>query len=80
MNVNIEDFVKNVADLFFEADPASFTSATKFKELPEWSSLIALSLVAMIEDEYGIRVKGDDIRAAETILDLFHKVEKTSSK
>ncbi|MGI5830972.1 MAG: acyl carrier protein [Thermoguttaceae bacterium] len=74
--MNIDDFVKNVADLFFDTDPSVFNAETKFKEIPEWSSLLALSLVAMIEDEYAIRIKGDDIRNAESILDLFRVIGK----
>ena len=78
--MNIENFVNNVADLFFDTDPSAFTPETKFKELPEWSSLIALSLVAMIEDEYGVRIKGDDIRTSETLLDLFREVQSITPK
>lgn len=78
--MNIEDFVKNVADLFFDTDPSVFTPETKFKGLPEWSSLIALSLVAMIEDEYGVRIKGDDIRTSETLLDLFQEIQSSLNK
>lgn len=51
-----------------------FTSETKFKELEEWSSLTALSVIAMIDEEYDIAIKGDDMRAANTVGDLFNIV------
>ncbi len=52
-----------------------FTAETKFHELEEWSSLIALSIIAMADEEYDVTLKGDDIRAAVTIEDLFNTVK-----
>ena len=44
----------------------------KFAEqFEEWSSLMSLAIIAMVDEEYGVRVKGDDIKDANTIEDLF---------
>lgn len=69
--MEINDFIKNLADLYDEVDLSKFTPETKFKEFDEWSSLTSLSIVAMAEDEYGITLKGDDIRNATTVKELF---------
>jgi acyl carrier protein len=37
--------------------------------------MIALSVIAMIDDEYGITIKGNDIRASTTIEDLYSIVK-----
>lgn len=47
---------------------------TVFKELDEWSSLIALSVMAMADEEYDAQLKGDDILASRTIEDLYNRV------
>ena len=52
-----------------------FTASTVFKDLDEWSSLIALSIIAMVDEEYDVALKGDDIRNATTIEDLFNVVQ-----
>ena len=52
-----------------------FSAGTKFKELDEWSSLIALSVIGMIDDEYYVQIKGDDVRNASTIKELFEIVK-----
>ena len=52
-----------------------FTAETEFKKLDEWSSLIALSVIAMVDEEYGITIQGEDIRNANTIADLFNNVK-----
>lgn len=74
--MDIKEFIQNFADQFDETDPSEIKADTVFKELEEWSSLIALSIIAMVDEEYDVTLKGDDIKNAVTIEDLFHIVEK----
>jgi acyl carrier protein len=37
---------------------------------------MALSIIAMADDEYDVEIKGDDIRNSTTIADLFEIVKK----
>ncbi|OUO20543.1 acyl carrier protein [Bacteroides sp. An322] len=69
--MELKDFIENFAAQFDETDAAEIQPDTNFKQLSEWSSLIALSIIAMVDEEYDVRVKGDDIRSAETIKDLY---------
>ena len=66
--------LKHFAAQFDETDESVFGAETVFKELEEWSSLIALSVIAMIDEEYDVRIKGEDIRSAHTIQDLYNVV------
>lgn len=69
--MEIKEFISNFADQFDDTDASVFTSETKFRELDEWSSLTALSIIAMIDEEYDVQLKGDDMRKSNTIQDLF---------
>lgn len=73
--MELNDFIEKFAEQFDETDASEFKADTEFKALDEWSSLMALSIIAMVDDEYDITLKGDDIRAAETIEDLFNTVK-----
>ena len=73
--MELNEFIQNFADQFDDTDASEFTATTNFKELDEWSSLIALSIIAMVDDEYDVTLKGDDIKNAVTIEDLFKAVE-----
>jgi len=73
--MEIKEFIEKFAAQFDDTDASVFTPATKFKELDEWSSLIALSLIAMADEEYDVTLKGDDIRNATTVEDLFNTVK-----
>jgi acyl carrier protein len=73
--MELQDFIKNFAAQFDDTDAGVFTPETKFRELDEWSSLIALSIIAMVDEEYDVTLKGDEVRAAQTIQDLFNTVK-----
>lgn len=73
--MDIISFVENFRALFEETNPEEIELSTNFKKLEEWSSLQALSTIAMVDEEYGITIKGDDIRNSNTVEDLFNAVK-----
>jgi acyl carrier protein len=72
--MELNKFIENIAIQFEDTDQSEFIAETKFKELEEWSSLMALLVIAMIDNEYHVKVKGDDIRNSNTINDLYEIV------
>lgn len=70
--MEINEFIANFADQFDETDASVFTVDTKFRELEEWSSLIALSVMAMIDEEYDVQLTANEMRNAQTIQDLIN--------
>ncbi len=73
--MELKGFIENFADQFDETDISELKAETEFKELDEWSSLIALSVIAMVDEEYDVTIKGDDIRNSKTIEDLYNAVK-----
>lgn len=73
--MEIKEFIQYFAEQFDETDINEFTPETVFHDLDEYSSLIALSIIAMINEEYDVTLKGDDMNAAVTIEDLFNIVK-----
>ena len=73
--MEINDFIRNFAEQFDETEVSVFTPETVFHDLDEYSSIIALSIIAMIDEEYGITLKGAEMSAAVTIQDLFNTVQ-----
>jgi acyl carrier protein len=74
--MELKDFIANFADQFDDTDVNEFKAETVFKDLDEWSSLIALSIIAMVDEEYDVTLKGDDIRNSNTIEDLYNIVKE----
>lgn len=72
MDLNL--FVENFTAQFDDIDAGEIGAKTVFKDLDEWSSLVALSVIAMVDEEYDVSIKGDDIRNAVTVEDLYNTV------
>jgi len=70
----MEKFIENFAAQFDDTELAQFNEETKFRELDEWSSIMALSIMAMIDEEYEVQLKGDEMRNSNTIGELFNLV------
>lgn len=77
--MEIKDFIENFAAQFEDTDAAVFTPETKFRELDEWSSLTALSILAMVDEEYDVQLKADEMRKTNTIQELFELVNSQNS-
>ncbi len=73
--MELKEFIENFASQFDDTPTEEFKGDTKFRELDEWSSLIALSIIAMVDEEYEVTLKGDDMRAANTIEELYQIVK-----
>ena len=58
--MELNEFVAHFAEQFEETDASVFTPETKYHDLEEWSSLIGLSVIAMVDDEYDVTLKGND--------------------
>jgi len=73
--MDLKKFIENFASQFDETETSVFQADTKFKELEEWTSLMALSIIAMVDDEYEAALKGDDIKNSTTVEDLYNIVK-----
>lgn len=73
--MELNEFIEHFAEQFDDTDANEIKAETIFKDLDEWSSLIALSIIAMVDEEYDITIKGDEIRNSETVEDLFNAVK-----
>ena len=76
--MELKEFIEKFAEQFYETEVSQFKACTEFKTLEEWSSLIALSIIAMVDEEYGVTLKGEDIRKSSTIEELYNIVKSRS--
>jgi acyl carrier protein len=72
--MDIKEFVINFELQFDDVEANTITPETIFREIPEWSSLTALLLIAMVDSEYDVTLTGENIRNATTVQELFNVV------
>jgi acyl carrier protein len=70
----MEKFIIDIIDLFEEKPNFEINQNTIFKELPGWDSLVALSLIVMVSNNYGRSIDGEVVRNCDTIRDLYEVV------
>ncbi len=71
---SLDEFVSLFAEQFDDTDVSEFKPSTIFHDLDEWSSLIGLSIIAMVDEEFEVALNADDMISSVTIEDLYNKV------
>ena len=59
-----------------ETDEGVLTADTKLQDVEEYDSMTRLSLIVMMEDEFGVKLNGAMIKSFETVGDILAKMEK----
>ena len=70
-----KQFIQNFADQFDETSADELTLATRFRDIDEWSSIIALSVMAMCAEEYEVILSANEMESAEKIEDVYNIVK-----
>lgn len=73
--MNLLDFIQHFAEQFDDTELSEFKPETVFHELDEYSSLIALTIIGMVDEEYGVTIGAEEMSSAVTIEDLFNIVK-----
>lgn len=74
--MELKEFIDNLAEQFDDTDASEIQADTVFQELEEWSSLTAMSIIAMVKTQYGKTITGRDVRRCSTVEDLFNMVNE----
>ena len=74
--MELKDFIVDFADQFDETDISVIKADTESHNLDEWSSLVAMGVIAFIKTEYGKTITGKEIKNCVTVEDLFNLVRE----
>lgn len=69
--MELQDFIVNFANQFDDTEASEIQADTEYQELDEWSSLTAMSLIALAKTEYGKTITGREVRSCKTVEELF---------
>ena len=73
--MTLEEFVSAFADEMM-GTRQEITADTRYRELDVWGSLASLSIISLIDEEYGKLITGADVRSCDTVRELYEFVEK----
>jgi acyl carrier protein len=72
--MELQQFITDFSKEFNDTPESVFDASTCFKELEEWDSVLALSIISMIDENYEKRISGSELRNCNTIQELFQVV------
>lgn len=72
METKFLELVKEVMDI----EDKQLDLSVNFRELDEWDSLANLSLVAMLDDEFGIVIDSQKFKKMNTLQEVFDEIER----
>lgn len=68
--IDEKQFIQNFADQF-DDEPEGLTLETKFRDIDGWTSIIALSEMAMCDEEYDVILSANEMENANCIADIY---------
>ena len=74
--MDVNTFISKFADIFDDTDVSALRPETNFRELDEWSSLSALGVISLADEEFGVELSIKDMREANTIQELYDIITK----
>ena len=72
--MSLEKFIEDFEEAVEDVEPGSLTALTKYRELEAWDSLAVLTVIAMVDAEYDVRLKAETLKANDTLEALYAQV------
>jgi acyl carrier protein len=71
--MDIDTFSRQFAEAI-EIPVERVQATSQFKQFDVWDSLCVLTIIAMVDTDYGVSIGGNDLENASTVEDLFNLV------
>lgn len=73
--MNAKDFISKFAEAIDAEAPEELTVSTQFRKLGEWNSLAVLSVIVLLDEEYGVQIESTQFKQLQTIGDIISYIE-----
>ena len=67
-------FIKKFKEVI-EVSDRELQLTDKFRDYEEWNSLVFLSLIAMIDEEFDVIIEGKDFKKLETVGEIIEAIK-----
>ena len=73
--MTLNEFIEAFGNEFIETPLEVFTAETNYRQIEEWNSLTALSIISMVDDQMGKTITGADLRRCTSIEELYNFIQ-----
>lgn len=74
--MTINEFIDKFAEALEIEDSSALSANTEFRNLDEWSSLVYLSVIALLDREFDVQIEMADFKKLQTIQEIFDACTK----
>jgi acyl carrier protein len=72
--INVEEFTRLLEQEFDDMEPNSLTPDTSYRDMPDFSSMHALIIIAFIDNQFDVLLTGQELKNTITVKDLYNLV------
>lgn len=69
---SLAEFTTKLEKEFEDLEPGTLKPDTNMRQMPNWSSMHALIIIALIDTEYDVKITGEDLRNCNTVNDVYN--------
>ncbi|MFN3918438.1 MAG: acyl carrier protein [Flavobacteriales bacterium] len=77
--VTLEEFTRLLEKEFDDIDTNSLSPKTSYRNIPDFSSMHALVIIAFIDNQFDVLLTGEELKNAVTIEDLYNLVKSKTA-
>jgi acyl carrier protein len=77
--MNINELISKLQGEFEDIPAGTIKPETKITDIPGWGSMHALIVIALADTEYGVTLKGDELRSIQSVQGLYDLILKKQS-
>lgn len=70
--MSVEEFIIELEGNIVGAAPGTLRPDTRFRDLPYWDSLTALTTLATYDSCFGLQISGQQLESCQTLHDIFN--------
>lgn len=69
--IDVSEFTQLLEEEFEDMEPGTLQPTTNYRDIPDFSSMYALIIIAFIDNQFDVLLEGKDLKEAQTIQDLY---------
>jgi len=73
--MEFKDFKIQFVDQLLDVDSDTISGTSVVRQIPSWDSMTAMAVVAMVEDNYHVKITDTDWKGIITLNDLYELVK-----
>ena len=72
--MKIEEFISKFESAIDDLEPGVLSAESRFRELSQWDSLAALSILVLVNSELNVTISGNELKSCTTVMDIYQVV------